>query len=358
MSHARFKIVFNGELMPDAQLDEVKDNLAKLFKSDRSKIDSLFSGSNVALKRDLPEADADKYLAALQRVGAKARKEADLASSLSLVETAEHAAPAAEANETARMQCPKCGHEQAKSSECSACGIIIDKFLARQAEQAELLRTATREPASAAVDAPSVTTPYAPPTADVAETLPEFAELRPFSIEGRIGRLRYLAWSLAVMLAAACVFGIVAIGAAISPVLGMLLGGLTVIGAVVVSTQIGVQRLHDIGWSGWLLLVNLIPVVGSVFALIMLVVPGSSGANRFGPPPPANSRGVKILAALWLLVPVLGIVAAISLPAYQDYITRAHDAQASSAAVDSAASAADYDSEAEAPDTDAEQEQQ
>lgn len=356
MSHARFKIVFNGELMPDAQLDEVKDNLAKLFKSDRAKINSLFSGSSIALKRDLPEAEADKYLAALQRVGAKARKEADLTTSLSLVDTEDHGGPAAEPDEAARMQCPKCGHEQAKASECSACGIIIDKFLARQAEQAELMRSAT--PVGLAGEVLATATPYAPPTADVAETLPEFAELRPFSIEGRIGRLRYLAWSLAVMLAAACVFGIVAIGAAISPVLGIILGGLTVIGAVVVSTQIGVQRLHDIGWSGWLLLVNLVPVVGSVFALIMFVVPGSSGANRFGPPPPANSRGVKILAALWLLVPVLGIVAAISLPAYQDYITRAHDAQANSAEVDSAAAAAEYDSEAEAPSTDTEQEQQ
>ena len=70
MSQARFKIVFSGELMPAAQLDEVKANLARLFKSDSAKIDSLFSGNPVALKRDLAEDEAEKYLAALQRAGA------------------------------------------------------------------------------------------------------------------------------------------------------------------------------------------------------------------------------------------------------------------------------------------------
>ena len=72
MSEARYKIVFNGEVMPEMALDTVKDNLARLFKSDRAKIDNLFSGSAVALKRDLPESEADKYLTALQRAGAKA----------------------------------------------------------------------------------------------------------------------------------------------------------------------------------------------------------------------------------------------------------------------------------------------
>ena len=65
MTDARYKIVFTGELMPDVAADSVKDNLARLFKSDRSKIEALFSGAAVALKRDLTEADAEKYMAAL-----------------------------------------------------------------------------------------------------------------------------------------------------------------------------------------------------------------------------------------------------------------------------------------------------
>jgi len=69
MTEARYKIVFDGQLMPEMALETVKNNLARLFKSDQSKIDALFSGSPVALKRDLAEAEADKYLAALQQAG-------------------------------------------------------------------------------------------------------------------------------------------------------------------------------------------------------------------------------------------------------------------------------------------------
>ena len=162
MSEARYKIVFNGEVMPEMALDTVKDNLARLFKSDRAKIDNLFSGSAVALKRDLPESEADKYLTALQRAGVKVRKEPDQAASLSLVETDDHRpVEAAPSTSTARMKCPKCGHEQPQAAECSACGIIIEKYLARQAQ---LEKTA---PAAS----PS---PYAPPQAQVGEEMPEF----------------------------------------------------------------------------------------------------------------------------------------------------------------------------------------
>ena len=348
MSQARFKIVFSGELMPAAQLDEVKANLARLFKSDSAKIDSLFSGNPVALKRDLAEDEAEKYLAALQRAGAKVRKEADLAASLSLVETEDHNPPAVANEATAttdssRMSCPKCGHEQDKAAECAACGIIIDKYLARQAElaaSAPLISVSSPVNPPASQSAP--TTPYAPPTANVAENLPEYAELRPFGVEGRIGRLRYLAWTLSLMAAAMGVFGVIAIGFQISEVLGAILGVLALVAMLVVSVQIGVQRLHDIGWSGWLLLVNIIPMVGSVFSLIMLVVPGSNVANRFGPPPPPNSTAVKVLSALWLLVPVVfGILAAIALPAYQDYTERAQAALESSYDEADSAEAAD-----------------
>jgi hypothetical protein len=45
---------------------------------------------------------------------------------------------------------------------------------------------------------------------------------------------------------------------------------------LIVSIQISVQRLHDIGWSGWLWLLNLVPFVGSFFrCLLVMAVPGN-----------------------------------------------------------------------------------
>jgi len=309
MTEARYKIVFDGQLMPEMTLETVKDNLARLFKSDPSKIDALFSGSPVALKRDPAETEADKYLAALQQAGAQARKEQ------CLVQTEEELA-AARVHEpsAAPMTCPKCGHVQSQSSECSACGIIIDKYLARQAQQAE------SAPASATLGAPS---PYSPPRSEVGDSLPEYGTLKVFTTDGRIGRVRYLGWSMGMMLLAMLAYAISAGLMLASPILGGILMIPLVIAAVVVTVMIGVQRLHDIGWSGWLWLVNFVPVVGSVFAILMLVVPGTQGANRYGAPPPPNSRGVIALAWSALVVPIIGIVAAISIPAYQDYVDAA-----------------------------------
>ncbi|MFP6797798.1 MAG: DUF805 domain-containing protein [Pseudomonas sp.] len=309
MTQARFKIVFNGELIPDVSLETAKENLARLFKSDQTRINALFNGGNVDIKRDLSENEADQYLKALQSAGAKVRKEQDLAASLSLVETDDHRTESSEAENNVPMTCPKCGHQQSKSIECSACGIVIEKFIARQAMLAEN----PPEVVSAAA------TPYATPKAAVAEALPEFGELKAFTTDGRIGRLRYLAWSMVLMLACLPLFGIAGGFFAASEILGGLLMVVVGIAVAVVGIMFGVQRLHDIGWSGWLLLVTLVPIVGGVFSLLMFIIPGSTAANRFGPPPPPNSRAVKILALLWVAIIVIGIVAAIALPAYMGY---------------------------------------
>ncbi|WP_417663100.1 DUF805 domain-containing protein [Pseudomonas sp.] len=309
MTQARFKIVFSGELMPGVALETAKDNLAKLFKSDNARINTLFSGSLITLKRDLLDDEADKYIAALHNAGAKAIKEPDLAASMSLVDTEDHN-QATESAET--MTCPKCGHRQDKAIECSACGIVIEKFLARQALQEEAARNAPA--ATAIAPTPATHTPYAPPQAPVGERLPEFGELKPFTTDGRIGRLRFLAWTLVLMLVCAPIFGIAAAGFALSTAVGVILMVILSVALVIAGVMINVQRLHDIGWSGWLLLITIVPLVGSVFSLLMLVMPGTNGPNRYGPMPPANTTAVKVLAGLWIVFIVLAVIVGVAMP--------------------------------------------
>lgn len=51
---------------------------------------------------------------------------------------------------------------------------------------------------------------------------------------------------------------------------------------------VSVKRWHDRDKSGWWVLVNLVPVVGWVWALVENgLLSGSRDANRFGQPPPA-----------------------------------------------------------------------
>jgi uncharacterized membrane protein YhaH (DUF805 family) len=173
----------------------------------------------------------------------------------------------------------------------------------------------------------TVANPYAPPRARVEDIHHDHdtQPIRLWSASGRMGRLRYLAWSIVGSLAImplAFVAGL--LGAALSfEGLSYALLGLAYIAYIVFFALLTIQRCHDIDWSGWAALLALIPLVGIIF----LFVPGSAGANRFGAPPPPNPRGLGWIIAVPIFLFVLGIVAAIALPAYQSYVLKARAAQ-------------------------------
>ncbi len=48
---------------------------------------------------------------------------------------------------------------------------------------------------------------------------------------------------------------------------------------------VSVRRLHDIGKSGWMQLLMLIPIIGSIWLLILDVKDSQPGANEYGPNP-------------------------------------------------------------------------
>jgi len=54
-----------------------------------------------------------------------------------------------------------------------------------------------------------------------------------------------------------------------------------------------VRRLHDTGKSGWYLLWNLLPLVGSIMVLVRLARDGERGTNLYG----ADPKGVVIYDA-------------------------------------------------------------
>ena len=61
----------------------------------------------------------------------------------------------------------------------------------------------------------------------------------------------------------------------------------TIYGLVVLlpNFAVGVRRLHDIGKSGWLLLVSLIPIVGGIILLVFMCTNGQKDENQYGPDP-------------------------------------------------------------------------
>lgn len=45
------------------------------------------------------------------------------------------------------------------------------------------------------------------------------------------------------------------------------------------------RRLHDTNRSGFWLLISFVPLIGIIWLLVLLVLKGSEGDNRFGPDP-------------------------------------------------------------------------
>lgn len=66
-----------------------------------------------------------------------------------------------------------------------------------------------------------------------------------------------------------------------------IVGALFALATLLPSVAIAFRRVHDIGLSGWWLLLVLIPVAGVIAALVFLLRPGQAGANRYGPDPRA-----------------------------------------------------------------------
>lgn len=73
--------------------------------------------------------------------------------------------------------------------------------------------------------------------------------------------------------------------------------------------SVAVRRLHDLGRSGWWLLVSLVPVVGSVALLVLFCLPGEKGENRFGKPSSAAAERGASMSERGEVVPLSPVVA-------------------------------------------------
>lgn len=52
-----------------------------------------------------------------------------------------------------------------------------------------------------------------------------------------------------------------------------------------VSTFFGIKRLHDMGKSGWFMILLYIPLLNALFNLYLMLAPGQKGKNKYGDSP-------------------------------------------------------------------------
>jgi len=149
----------------------------------------------------------------------------------------------------------------------------------------------------------------------------DYCEIRLFSTEVRLGRLRYFnrlcvaSYNLTMLVA---IFAFIIRTKAYerkTPVFGwihpnVVLGVLAILLLLLLATLIFsvIQRLHDTNRSGWFALLLLIPIVNMVLGLTLLFSPSTATPNNFGAPSPKNTLLTNIMSGLFIALIVFNIL--------------------------------------------------
>jgi len=64
-----------------------------------------------------------------------------------------------------------------------------------------------------------------------------------------------------------------------------LLSGLFALAMIIPEIAVTIRRLHDTDRSGWWWLIALIPIIGTIWLIVLMVFDGTSGDNQYGPDP-------------------------------------------------------------------------
>jgi len=110
------------------------------------------------------------------------------------------------------------------------------------------------------------------------------------NFSGRARRSEYWYFRLAT---AVIFFVFIALAIIVSIIGGGFLGFPVAIGlialysliALIPSLAVTVRRMHDLGKSGWSVLISFIPLVGPIWFLVLLATEGEHGENYYGPDP-------------------------------------------------------------------------
>ncbi|MEM7170720.1 MAG: DUF805 domain-containing protein [Pseudomonadota bacterium] len=119
---------------------------------------------------------------------------------------------------------------------------------------------------------------------------PVFSDL--FTLSGRRNRLSYFLFTLIVwaIYIADMVFIAAFDGVDLfdyqastgSPGFATFVGIILLLAVAISACIVGAQRCRDFGWSGWAILLGLVPFVGLIFNIALFFIPGTPGDNRYG----------------------------------------------------------------------------
>jgi uncharacterized membrane protein YhaH (DUF805 family) len=322
-------IFLTGEILPGFLKEDVISTLARLLKTDEHKAATLLSGRETLIKRNAAPSDVERYIRALHKAGAvacSAQAKVSFTSSVKQTSTPP-AAPSAPVS-TQKPQMPrelKLAPGWTKPRE-----EVWQTTFFPYATAAPTVRARHTKPTNSPRTSRSTVTKA---TVNNNGQGPVYADVSSFglSTQGRIGRLRYLAYYWPAM-------GLIVVAGIIAAILmaSMVDGGIGGLIALIIplailllwmSIRITALRLHDMNKSGkWIFLPifiiaaaaasrspHLIKAAVAVYWIMyvgLMLWPGSQSDNDYGPPPAPNTDWVYIGAALFLGLSTLNLIGA------------------------------------------------
>lgn len=320
------RLVFAGSVRDGFDRDTVKQRLGQWLKLEPARLDTLFSGRPVVLKRGLPADQAAAWVQRFAALGAELQVEPDTprpaaptpAAAPLTPEPPMRLAPDPAVDE---VTCPNCGEKQPRRILCRACATDIPRALAAAEER----RAAERAERVAAARARRGLKPLPDPAAHTFET--DTTPLFGRSFEGRLGRMSYLAGNLV------CWAGLALCLMLLLRLPGWTTGLLMVVAllaVMVLSWRLTTLRMHDFNRSGWWALLFGLPIIGPILSIVIMLVPGDDHPNDFGDPQPERHAGLAIGAVI-----ALGLGVSLSLHMAERWAERIRAERAEAARQDS-----------------------
>lgn len=289
------ELVFAGEVVEGFAADAVRRTLSARLKLDERRLNRLFNGKPIVIKRGLPAEVGRQWVAQFQAMGARLHLRAEAPMAAPTAPEPPAASEPGAAAAAAELQLVPIERPAAPRPEAPLPGPAMDPPALPSQDGAASPAAAP----GAVLPGPAPAVPYLPSSDGLYEDEPLFG----LSFRGRMGRVNYLLASLVLLLA--WKWASVLLPWVPGAVAGVVSVAALVVG-VVWSVRVSVLRLHDVGLSGPWVLGCFVPGLGQLANLLLLVWPGQRDTNPYGDPPvPASGFAVLVavmaLAITWLI---------------------------------------------------------
>lgn len=124
----KYTIVFSGKTVQGENAETVKNNLLSVYDNDKEKIEILFSGNPVVIKKNIDQQTALEYKNIFEQFGAVLDIFPFDANNKTGFQLSTSPSTSSDQTHSRKITCPSCDFTQPPTDECVKCGIIIHKF--------------------------------------------------------------------------------------------------------------------------------------------------------------------------------------------------------------------------------------